>query len=148
MQCTTPSGMDVIDVNGVESVEVGDDCCECNGSGENTCQIGIVNYFQTRLNLKFSFTESMESGIASQSSSSEGGGGGGGGSSASCHHHHPANYSVDSVMDLMYQEFAILTGAKSLDDHYILMFPDRGNFHFLADEDYKRLMIYLTAVPP
>ncbi|XP_035716330.1 guanine nucleotide exchange factor DBS isoform X4 [Folsomia candida] len=81
----------------------------------------------------------MESGIASQSSSENGGGGGGPSSS---------HYSVDSVMDLMHQEFALLTGAKSLDDHYILTFPDRGNFHLLGDEDYRRLMIYLTAVPP
>jgi hypothetical protein len=74
----------------------------------------------------------MESGIASQGSS-EGG---------------QYSFTVDSVMDLMLQEFAILTGSKSIDDHYILTFPDRGNFHLLGDDDYKRLMIYLTAVPP
>jgi len=85
------------------------------------------------------FSESMESGNVSSSKrgSTDGGGGGGG-----------HNITVDSVVGLMYQEFAILTGAKSLDDHYILTFPDRGNFHLLSDEDYRRLMIYLTSVPP
>jgi hypothetical protein len=76
--------------------------------------------------------ESMESGNSSKGSS-EGG---------------PSHITVDSVVDLMYQEFVILTGAKSIDDHYVMTFPDRGNFHQLSDEDYKRLMIYLTSVPP
>lgn len=81
--------------------------------------------------------ESMESGIASQSSS-EGG----------PHPHPQCHYNIESVVELMYQEYVILTGAKSLDDHYILTFPDRGNFHVLSDDDYKRLMAYLTAIPP
>ncbi|CAG7827658.1 unnamed protein product [Allacma fusca] len=56
--------------------------------------------------------------------------------------------TTQDVFDLLYQEFAILTGAKSLDDRYIIIFPDRGNFHLLAENDYRRLMVYLTSVPP
>ena len=56
--------------------------------------------------------------------------------------------TTQDVFDLLHQEFALLTGAKSLDDRYIMIFPDRGNFHLLADDDYRRLMIYLTSVPP
>jgi len=78
------------------------------------------------------FLESMETGNSSQGSPDGG----------------PTHNTVESVVDLMYQEFAVLTGSKSIDDHYIMTFPDRGNFHLLGDEDYRRLMIYLTSVPP
>ena len=33
--------------------------------------------------------------------------------------------TTQDVFDLLYQEFVILTGAKSIDDHYIMIFPDR-----------------------
>jgi hypothetical protein len=56
--------------------------------------------------------------------------------------------TVESVSELLYQEYAILTGSKTIDDHYILLFPDRGNFHQLGEADYRRLMKYLTSVPP
>jgi len=59
-----------------------------------------------------------------------------------------SSVTVESVSELLYQEYAILTGSKTLEDHYIIIFPDRGNFHQLAEEDYRRLMKYLTSVPP
>jgi len=60
----------------------------------------------------------------------------------------PSCITIDSVVDLVFQEFAILTGSKSLDDHYLMIFPDRCNFHMLSDDAYRRLMVYLTSIPP
>jgi len=56
--------------------------------------------------------------------------------------------TVQSVAELLFQEFVILTGSKTLDDHYLLIFPDRGNFHLLGDEEYKMLVKYLISIPP
>lgn len=78
------------------------------------------------------FTEAMESGNSCPGSPENG----------------YAQASVESVASLLYQEYVILTGAKSRSDHYLMIFPDRGNFQLLSDEDYKRLMVYLTSVPP
>lgn len=56
--------------------------------------------------------------------------------------------TVESVAELLYQEYVILTGSKTLDDHYLLILPDRGNFHQLGYEDYKMLVKYLVSIPP
>ncbi|CAL4096394.1 unnamed protein product, partial [Meganyctiphanes norvegica] len=45
------------------------------------------------------------------------------------------------------QQYAIVTGGKSRDGCPILTFPDRGNFSQLGDEEYRKLIIYLTSVP-
>ena len=60
----------------------------------------------------------------------------------------PCPVTVDAVAELLYQEYVVLTGSKTLHDHYLLIFPDRGNFHQLGDDDYKMLVKYLVSIPP
>ncbi|XP_045623391.1 guanine nucleotide exchange factor DBS isoform X5 [Procambarus clarkii] len=55
--------------------------------------------------------------------------------------------SVRDVSELLHAQYAIITGGKSREGCPILTFPDRGNFAQLADEEYRKLIIYLTSVP-
>lgn len=55
--------------------------------------------------------------------------------------------AVRDVVDLLQAKFAIITGGKSRDGCPIIVFPDLGNFCGLGDEEYKRLILYLTSVP-
>lgn len=71
-----------------------------------------------------------------------------GGGALACGSNHTHLYSVDAVMPLLQEEVAVLTGARSPQDHYILILPDRGNFHLLAEDEYRRLVLYLTSLPP
>ncbi|XP_067010975.1 guanine nucleotide exchange factor DBS [Anabrus simplex] len=54
---------------------------------------------------------------------------------------------VRDVIDLLHAQFAIITGGKSRDGCPIITFPDTGNFNSLSEEEYQRLILYLTAVP-
>ncbi|XP_065353804.1 guanine nucleotide exchange factor DBS-like isoform X3 [Cloeon dipterum] len=51
------------------------------------------------------------------------------------------------VADVLRGRYAIITGGKSRDGRPLITFPDLGNFSLLEDEDYQRLMVYLTSVP-
>ncbi|XP_068248692.1 guanine nucleotide exchange factor DBS-like isoform X4 [Palaemon carinicauda] len=55
--------------------------------------------------------------------------------------------SVRDVSELLHAQYAIITGGKSREGCPILTFPDRGNFAQLGDEEYRKLIIYLTSVP-
>lgn len=55
--------------------------------------------------------------------------------------------SVRDVSELLHAQYAIITGGKSREGCPILTFPDKGNFAQLGDEEYRKLIIYLTSVP-
>lgn len=55
---------------------------------------------------------------------------------------------VQDVAHLLQNRYAIITGGKTLDGFPIITFPDSAvEFLNLSDEEYKRLMLYLTGVP-
>lgn len=54
---------------------------------------------------------------------------------------------VNDVLELLQQEYAIISGGKSKEGCPIITFPDNNNFELLSDVEYQRLMIYLTSVP-
>ena len=55
--------------------------------------------------------------------------------------------TVADVAELLHAQYAILTGARSLDGCSLITFPDRNNFQNLSDCDYQKLIYYLTSVP-
>ncbi|KAK6619582.1 hypothetical protein RUM43_012339 [Polyplax serrata] len=55
--------------------------------------------------------------------------------------------AVRDVADLLYTQYAIITGGKTESGCPIITFPDIGNFSMLGDLEYQRLMLYLTSVP-
>ncbi|XP_037793760.1 guanine nucleotide exchange factor DBS-like [Penaeus monodon] len=55
--------------------------------------------------------------------------------------------SVRDVSELLHAQYAIITGGKSREGCPIITFPDKGNFAQLGDEEYRKLIIYLTSVP-
>ncbi|KAK7866805.1 hypothetical protein R5R35_005239 [Gryllus longicercus] len=58
-----------------------------------------------------------------------------------------SDLAVRDVVDLLHAQFAIITGGKSREGCPIITFPDLGNFCSLGDEEYQRLILYLTSVP-
>ncbi|VEN49525.1 unnamed protein product [Callosobruchus maculatus] len=54
---------------------------------------------------------------------------------------------VNDVLELLQQEYAIISGGKSKEGCPIITFPDKSNFEMLSDTEYQRLMLYLTSVP-
>lgn len=55
--------------------------------------------------------------------------------------------TVKDVADLLQARYAIITGGRTPDGYPIITFPDTGTFYSLSDEDYHRLILYLTSVP-
>lgn len=54
---------------------------------------------------------------------------------------------VNDVLELLQQQYAIISGGKSKEGCPIITFPDNNNFEMLSDVEYQRLMMYLTSVP-
>lgn len=54
---------------------------------------------------------------------------------------------VNDVLDLLQGKYAIISGGKSKEGCPIITFPDNNNFEMLSDDEYQRLMLYLTSVP-
>ncbi|XP_056645987.1 guanine nucleotide exchange factor DBS-like isoform X1 [Diorhabda sublineata] len=57
------------------------------------------------------------------------------------------NLNVNDVLELLQQQYAIISGGKSKEGCPIITFPDNNNFETLSDIEYQRLMMYLTSVP-
>lgn len=55
--------------------------------------------------------------------------------------------TVRDVADVLKGKHVILTGGRTCEGYPVLTFPDSGAFCSLSDEDYRRLMQYLTSVP-
>lgn len=55
--------------------------------------------------------------------------------------------TVADVADLLHPQYAIITGARTQDGCPFLTFPDRNNFQSLSEDDYQKLIYYLTSVP-
>lgn len=55
--------------------------------------------------------------------------------------------TVADVAELLHAQYAIITGARSMDGCSLITFPDRNNFQNLSDCDYQKLIYYLTSVP-
>lgn len=55
--------------------------------------------------------------------------------------------TVRDVADILKGKHVILTGGRTCEGYPLLTFPDSGAFCSLSDEDYKKLMQYLTSVP-
>lgn len=55
--------------------------------------------------------------------------------------------SIGDVADLMHPQYAIITGGRSREGCSLITFPDHNNFHTLGDNDYRKLILYLTSVP-
>lgn len=66
-------------------------------------------------------------------------------SSGSVGHH--LHLSIGDVADLLHPQYAIITGGRSRDGCALIQFPDHCNFQTLQDEDYTKLILYLTSVP-
>lgn len=55
--------------------------------------------------------------------------------------------SIGDVADLLHPQFAIITGGRSREGCSLITFPDHNNFHTLTENDYNKLIFYLTSVP-
>lgn len=54
---------------------------------------------------------------------------------------------IADVADLLHPQYAVITGARSMDTGSpLITFPDSNNFHLLSDRDYQRLIQYLIGV--
>ncbi|XP_070494740.1 guanine nucleotide exchange factor DBS isoform X6 [Chironomus tepperi] len=53
---------------------------------------------------------------------------------------------ISDVADLLHQQYAIITGGRSMEGSPIITFPDHNSFHLLNDRDYQRLIQYLVGV--
>lgn len=56
--------------------------------------------------------------------------------------------SIGDVADMLHPQYAILSGGRSREGCPIITFPDHNNFHMLNEQDYEKLISYLTSVPP
>lgn len=54
---------------------------------------------------------------------------------------------VNDVLDLLQEQYAIISGGRSKEGCPIITFPDKNNFEMLSDEEYQRLVLYLTSAP-
>uniref|UniRef100_A0A1B6D890 DH domain-containing protein n=1 Tax=Clastoptera arizonana TaxID=38151 RepID=A0A1B6D890_9HEMI len=55
--------------------------------------------------------------------------------------------TLNDVVDLLHHQFAVITGGKTHEGFPMITLPDLGNFGSLNDEDYQKLVLYLTSVP-
>ncbi|KAG0430070.1 hypothetical protein HPB47_023040 [Ixodes persulcatus] len=55
--------------------------------------------------------------------------------------------TVRDVADIIKGRHVVLTGGRTCEGYPVLTFPDSGAFCSLSDEDYRKLMQYLTSVP-
>ncbi|XP_054724587.1 guanine nucleotide exchange factor DBS-like [Uloborus diversus] len=55
--------------------------------------------------------------------------------------------TVKDVANLLRARHAIITGGRTAEGYPIIIFPDTGTFWSLCDEDYHKLILYLTNVP-
>ncbi|GAB6021133.1 hypothetical protein CHUAL_003765 [Chamberlinius hualienensis] len=55
--------------------------------------------------------------------------------------------TVQEVADVLRAKHAIITGGKAKDGCPLITFPDNCTFCDLLDDDYRKLMIFLTTVP-
>jgi len=54
---------------------------------------------------------------------------------------------VSEIAHLLQAEYGIVTGGRSREGRPIITFPDRCNFGTLSEENYRKLVVYLTSVP-
>ncbi|XP_071036911.1 guanine nucleotide exchange factor DBS isoform X2 [Parasteatoda tepidariorum] len=55
--------------------------------------------------------------------------------------------NVKDVAHLLRARHTIITGGRTTEGYPIIIFPDTGAFWSLSDEDYHKLILYLTNVP-
>ncbi|XP_044571237.1 guanine nucleotide exchange factor DBS isoform X8 [Drosophila ananassae] len=55
--------------------------------------------------------------------------------------------NISDVAELLHSQYVIITGGRSIDGCPLIIFPDNNNFHFLEEEDYQKLILYITSVP-
>uniref|UniRef100_T1JN60 Guanine nucleotide exchange factor DBS n=1 Tax=Strigamia maritima TaxID=126957 RepID=T1JN60_STRMM len=55
--------------------------------------------------------------------------------------------TVRDVAELLQAQYAIITGGKARNGCPIIQFTDTGIFCNMSDDDYRKLIIYLTSVP-
>ncbi|KAG8195514.1 hypothetical protein JTE90_019503 [Oedothorax gibbosus] len=55
--------------------------------------------------------------------------------------------TVKDVANLLRARHAIITGGRTTEGYPIIIFPDTGTFWTLSDEEYHKLILYLTNVP-
>ncbi|CAI6350677.1 unnamed protein product [Macrosiphum euphorbiae] len=60
---------------------------------------------------------------------------------------HEQKPSINNVLDLLAQQFIVISGGKTREGYSIISFPDSGNFVDLPDEGYEKLISYITSVP-
>ncbi|XP_025407258.1 guanine nucleotide exchange factor DBS-like isoform X2 [Sipha flava] len=63
---------------------------------------------------------------------------------SSSHDHRP---SINNVLDLLAQQFVVISGGKTREGYSIITFPDIGNFVDLSEEGFEKLISYTTSVP-
>jgi hypothetical protein len=54
---------------------------------------------------------------------------------------------IADVADILHPQYAIITGGRSKEGCPLITFPDHNNFHTLTDNDYQKLILYLSSVP-
>ncbi|KZS15196.1 putative Guanine nucleotide exchange factor DBS [Daphnia magna] len=54
---------------------------------------------------------------------------------------------VSEITELLRAEYGIVTGGRSREGRPIITFPDRCNFATLTEDNYRKLIVYLTSVP-
>ncbi|XP_076323895.1 guanine nucleotide exchange factor DBS isoform X2 [Tachypleus tridentatus] len=59
-----------------------------------------------------------------------------------------SNLKVREVGELLHAKYAIVTGGRTQEGWPIITFPDIGLFCNLYDDDYRKLMLFLTSVLP
>lgn len=55
--------------------------------------------------------------------------------------------NISDVADLLHSQYVVITGGRSIDGCPLIIFPDNNNFNFLEQEDYEKLILYITSVP-
>lgn len=55
--------------------------------------------------------------------------------------------NIGDVADLLHPQYAIISGGRSREGCPLITFPDHNNFHALTENDYEKLISYLTSVP-
>nr|XP_043066532.1 guanine nucleotide exchange factor DBS isoform X3 [Drosophila bipectinata] len=55
--------------------------------------------------------------------------------------------NISDVADLLHSQYVIITGGRSIDGCPLIVFPDNNNFNLLEEEDYQKLILYITSVP-
>ncbi|XP_050424348.1 guanine nucleotide exchange factor DBS-like [Adelges cooleyi] len=60
---------------------------------------------------------------------------------------HEPKPSITNVLDLLAQQNIVISGGKVKEGYSILTFPDTNHFFELSEEDYEKLISYITSVP-